>query len=898
MNNDILATRLHIPTPRPDDVPRPRLLQKLDEGLHNRHRLTLVSAQAGSGKTALLAQWAAALEGRLAWVSLSPQMNEPAEVCPYLAAAFEQASPALGAALGELKSVPATGSGLTEACTRLMANALHELDEPLVLVLDDYHVIENPAVHQMVAGLLEAMPPALHLVVATRSDPPLPIPRLRAHRQLTEVRVRDLRFSHVEAVQFFDESMGLELDEDDVAELVIRTEGWITGLQLFGVSLRSKNDPQQAMREFLGGHRDLVDYLEEEMFTGFDEATRHFLMHTAILERMTAPLCEVVSGQPGAQARLEELELSNLFVVPLDAVREWYRYNQLFAQFLQSKLRQHYQGDAEGFHAIFARAGAWFEEQGLLDEAVHYASAGQDYLRVVRIIEESVARQMETARGYVLLAWMRDLPREVIEQRPILSVLRAWSHLYRGAFEQAARLVRHASGYIDPNDVRPDQAAAYGMLCLLRAFVAERSEDYGRVVELTHIADRYVPPADVNLAGFADWLRGTVAFLQGDIDRAERYFYAGVNLAIASEGALMMASTNIALANVYKMRGDLHGAKNLYDAVREIANRRIVRMLTDADLISPGEEHLYYEWNDLAKAEALARRAIAALTGGEWWAANVDFLTMYKTLALVHFARGNVAGALDVLAQADATRQRVPVFPEWGSEANILRLNFLISQGRLGAARALAEEAAFGTTAPLLRREREQIALARLWVALDKPDAALELLGRLAAAARPAGRMIHLIQIRLLQALALVDPLGDRVPVLNVLGDGLGLAAPGGFVRLFHDEGPRLLDLIEEGLGQGRWSRDAQVQARRVLGRPLESAGAPASQSAQDALTPRENEVLQKVAQGLSNGDIGRELTIAETTVKKHISNIFEKLGVNNRTAAVAEARHRNMLSG
>jgi LuxR family maltose regulon positive regulatory protein len=439
----LVATKLYLPPLRPNVVSRPRLIERLNEGLHR--TLTLVSAPAGFGKTTLISAWVKGIERPAAWLSLDEGEDDPARFLTYLVAALQTVAPTLGD--GVLRALQSPQPTPPEALLTSLLNDLSASPTPCVVVLDDYHVIHATAVDGVLAYLVEHLPPQMHLVIATREDPHLPVPRLRARGQLTELRAADLRFSAAEAAAFLTQVMGLRLAAADIAALERRTEGWIAGLQLAALSLQGRQDISGFIQAFAGDHRYIADYLVDEVLQRQPEPVRSFLLQTAILDRMTGSLCDAVTGQDGGIARLETLERGNFFVVPLDDQRRWYRYHHLFAQALSARLLAEQR--PEQVATLHRGASAWYEQHGLAADAIRHALAAEDFARAAGLIELAIPELHRNKQEATLLGWLSALPVELIRRRPVLCVGYAWALLAAGELEAVDARLRDAERWLD-----------------------------------------------------------------------------------------------------------------------------------------------------------------------------------------------------------------------------------------------------------------------------------------------------------------------------------------------------------------------------------------------------------------------------------------------------------------
>ncbi|HEX3306767.1 MAG TPA: hypothetical protein VHS32_11020, partial [Streptosporangiaceae bacterium] len=605
----LLATKLFVPQPRPDLVPRPRLLTRLDGGLEA-GRCSLLSAPAGAGKTSLLAAWLAQLDRPVAWLTLDERDQDPHQVLRYLVAALQTIAPASGRAA--LAWLEAPRPPPAEVVVTVLVNDLAALPRPGLLVLDDYHLVRTPEVHAAVAFLLEHLPPGLHLVIASREDPPLPLPRLRARRQLTEVRAADLGFSVEEAAALLASGMGLRLEEAQVAALVDRTEGWAAGLQLAGLALRDRPDPAAFVTAFAGGHRLVADYLMAEVLDRQPAPTRRFLLATSVLDRLCTPLCDALlaADAPGdTQERLEELERANLFLVPLDDERVWYRYHHLFADALRARLAREAGADAAA--AFHRRASAWFGREGLLPEAIDHALAGDAAEDAATCIEALTPVLFATMSIHQpLTAWLAALPEPVVRARPLLCLAQAWLLIHRVELVPAAAWIDAAAAALPAAGDGADPAR--GAVAATRAYIATVVPDTApdRAIAWAERALADLAPDDVAFRGIAGISLGQAALALGQLDRAERAFAdvaAAARAAGLVQGSLTATTQQV---NVQRLRGARRQALAVGRAALAWASGHVVP--PTAGRLRTVLAELLLDEDDLAAALPLATEGLAA----------------------------------------------------------------------------------------------------------------------------------------------------------------------------------------------------------------------------------------------------------------------------------------------
>ncbi len=918
MATQLLRTKLYIPQPRSDVVLRPRLIERLNQGLAR--KLTLISAPAGFGKTTLLSEWihhrgkvsvstpersrAGTSPLQAAWVSLDESDNDPARFLAYLVAVLQRIQAIIGETAAAALQSPQPPP--MEAVLTALVNEIADTPTRFVLVLDDYHVIHAPAIHDALSFLLEHLPPQMHLVIATRADPPLPIPRLRGRGWLNELYQSDLRFTSEEIGQFLDLVLGLKLSVADVAALEERTEGWIAGLQMAALSMRGRDDIPGFVRAFTGSQRYILDYLSEEVLSQQSMDVQTFLLQTAILERLSGELCDAVMGTAEAaesQSVLEYLERGNLFVVPLDDERRWYRYHHLFADLLRQRLQRERSGLVPELHR---RASAWYEQEGMLFEAVSHALSADDFERAADLVEQTA--QMATARGELatLQEWLRALPDTVIRARPRLCLAHAWALLINEQYEAAEARLKETESACQAlaSQLQGLQLQALlGEVTVVRAFIAHYQEDLPRAIELARHALQRLPEENLFLRGLTAANLGMVHRDGGDVQAAHQAYSEAWTISEQTDHVLNAVLALQGLAQVEVLKGNLRPAHEIYlQALQYVAQRFGGRLLR---VPATGVLHIYMgellrEWNDLEDA---ARHLLEGIELGKPFGAEllVDGLV---SLARVRLAQGDRDAAQDALQQAEQHALRSKRVRSLSLAAGC-RIRFWLSPERSNLSAVARwtqkyppESLDHVEDEPDYLRQVEYLALARAFISLGNADQALQLLAGLRRAAEAAGRMGEVIEMLSLQALA-CQVQGNEVKAMAILERAFSLAEPEGYVRTFVDEGEPMARLLSGILVAQRKGRQAQSRgiAPDYLARLLAAFGgeddltSPAMEALIEPLTERELEVLRLVVAGLSNPEIAQELVITVSTVKSHLNHIYGKLGVKNRFEAVARAR-------
>ncbi|MFL7790959.1 MAG: LuxR C-terminal-related transcriptional regulator [Anaerolineae bacterium] len=932
MPTPILATKLYIPPPRPNVVPRPRLIERLNHGLLSGRKLTLISAPAGFGKTTLVSEWIHTVgtchdtplrEPKVcaAWLSLDENDNEPTRFLAYLIAALQTIEANVGK--GALSALQAPQPPSAESILTALLNEIATIPDRFILILDDYHTIEpRPAdasrsIDAALTFLLDHLPPQMHLGLAAREDPHLPLARYRARDQLTELRVADLRFTPAETAEFLNTHVGLNLSAEDIAALETRTEGWIAGLQLASLalqgtlSMRGHQDTASFIQSFTGSHHFVLDYLVEEVLHQQSENVQAFLLLTSILDRMCGPLCDAVrfgSAETPAldlatsgQETLEYLERANLFIVPLDNERHWYRYHHLFAGFLRQRLRQNLTSEAIAEHHI--RASQWYEDNDLVLKAFLHAATANDVERAKRLIEEGRMPLHSRSTVAPILDWLASLPTTVLDAKPSLRVKFATLSLVAGQTTgveeslqaaEAALQMQQQGGKLVPSAVEePDDETRnlIGIIAAARATLALTRYQAETIIVQAHRALEYLRPDNLTFRFTAMWTLGFAHYLQGDRAAAIWAYTEAVSISQASGDTWSTILATSGLGEVQELENQLYQAAETYQCV--------LRLAGDHPQPNIGEDHLglariLYEWNDLDGAEQHGQKSLQ-LT--RQYDSVIDrFIISEIFLARLKLAQGDVAGAAALLAKTGQTvreRNFVHRMPEVAAAQALT----LLRQGNLSAAADLAEKHAL----PLSQ--------ARVHLVQGDAAAALAILDPLRREMEAKGWQDERLKVMVLQAVALYAAAlradGEKGKATQVLADALALAEPGGFVRTFVDEGPPMAQLLSEAADQGimpeytgKLLAAFRDEAKKHQGESLHppSPLSPGVRPLIEPLTPREREVLQLLAAGCSNPEIAEQLVIAVTTVKTHVKNIYGKLQVANRFQAIARAQDLNLL--
>jgi LuxR family transcriptional regulator, maltose regulon positive regulatory protein len=906
MPGPLLETKLHVPRRRPGLVARPRLIDRLSRGAES--ALTLVSAPAGFGKTSLLADWLAAAgvgERCTAWLSLDQQDNDPALFWTYLVAALKTAVPGIGGGALSFLESPQPPMDVLRAT---LINDLGATSSDVVVVLDDYHVLEARDVLDGMAFLVEHLPPQIHLVIASRADPALPLARLRGRGELIEIRAADLRFTPEEAAAYLNGVMGLGLTAADVTALEDRTEGWVAALQLAALSMRGRDDVAGFIAGFAGDDRYIVDYLVEEVLQRQSDHVRRFLLQTSILDRLSGPLCDAITGRDGGKAMLETLDRENLFLIPLDDRRQWYRYHHLFADVLQAHLLDEHPADVSDLHR---RASAWYEQNGEPSEAIRHALVAKDFERAADLIELAVPATHQYRQEVTLRRWLEALPQDLLRVRPVLSNAYAGSLLVRGEVEGVESYLQDAERWLDPTTGRPPGSLARSLemvvvdeegfralpasVAIHRAGQARILGDAAGTVAHARRALDLVSEDDHLGRGAAAALLGLVYWTNGDLDAARRWYADGM-ASLEKAGYLSdVVGGAITLADLSIAQGRLHEAMSTYQRGLRIATEHAPPVLRGAADMHVGMSQLLYERNEL---DAARQHLLTSRELGEHAGLPKNQYRWRVAMARIRAAEGDLGAALDLLNEAD--RLYVSDFSPDVRPVPALRAQVWVAQGRLGEALDWARERGLSVEDDVsYLHEFEHLIFARMLLACyraERPASSIHevilLVERILRAAEEGARRGSLLEILVVQALA-QQAQGDIPGALAPLQRALTLAEPEGYVRTFVDEGPAMASLLRAAVKQG------MVRSYVVsLLAAFDTTGGrgQVKQGVTEPLSERELDVLRLLRTDLDGPDIARELVVSLHTVRSHTKSIYAKLGVNNRRAAVRRAGELDLL--
>ena len=892
MSDLLLTTKFTLPTPRPNLVNRGRLIEQLNKDFYREEsflrKLTLVSAPAGYGKTTLIADWLSQIQGKqdqqtqnfpqekghrglevvqliqIAWLSLDEGENDPIRFFLYLVSCLAKVDATLPL-IDDTRLQPGQASSLSGALTKLI-NQLAEVQNPIILALDDYHLITNPSIHQHLTFLLDHLPPRIHLVILTREDPLLPVARLRASGEVLEIRQEHLRFTRDEIIDFLSNRMGLVLRPDEIASLERRTEGWIAGLQLAALSMQGREDLSVFIQAFTGSSRFILDYLVEEVYERQPDEIKEFLLRTSILERLTPSLCDAISPNPGSHSILESLEQDNLFIVALDQSRTWYRYHRLFSELLKHRLRTTRPGLENELHQS---ASKWYQEQGLVDQAIHHAKAARDWDHASILIQSVLTEYLKQGQVITLINWYQMFPQDYLQANPRLWFDACWPLLVIGHYDEAEPILMALEPAVKGHP------AFLGEIYTAQAYLARGVGDHRRMMERSQLALEYLSQESLVSRSIVTLNLGLAYWHNGQMEEAAEALSEAYQTAKTTGNLYAALTATIFQGRVHAVRGQLYQAEEIFNRAIQQGGEMPILALAYMDIAT-----LQYEWDQLESCEVTLQKAISISKNSQ----NDEFLVGCLLLvSRLKIAQGDLDGAKGSLLDADG----------------------LINKGGIPEPMTRRVDAAWGYylankrgryTAPTrdVPEHYDSHSFYR-FVGVTRARAlqlreAMEYLEDLGERALENGWAYALVGIRTLQA----SLTNNREAGLAYLQEALGIGESGGFIRSFLEAGGNLSSLLEEAASKGPSASYASV----ILGvlKDQGSGDGPSLDPFGEALTERELEVLDLLSQGLSNREIAMKLVISTGTAKSHVHNLCGKMGVRNRTEAAMKGKELNLI--
>ena len=900
MSAPILLTKLFIPTNRPALVSRSRLIEQLNRSLH--HKLTLISAPAGFGKTTLVTDWLQSKGDEtsspfwVAWLSLDEGDNDVARFLTYLITALnriQDLETAIGS--GALHMIQSPQPPPPETVMTAVINEIAMATDKIILVLDDYHLIDSQSVHDTLIFLIENLPPQLHLVITTREDPPIQIARLRARGQLNELRALDLRFTSAETAEFLNQVMGLNLSAADIAALETRTEGWIAGLQLAAISMQGLDDTAGFIHSFTGSNRMILDYLVEEVLTQQSKDIQAFLLQTAILDRLTSSLCDAVTGQENSRETLEMLESANLFIIPLDEERRWYRYHHLFADLLRQRQKQ---TQAENIPALHIRASEWFNKEGANREAIKHSLAAKDYERAIELIEAIGVDILQQGNHTSVSGWINEIPEEIIIKHPYLCALHAWVLQLTGEVETSEARLTIVEQTLDSSFEQKDDNVdkTLGLLNYRRAYSSFLSGEHEETISYAKNALDHLPESAILIRVHTVLFLGLAHRNLGQLQEALDIYNSILHLTEKLGGTSVAVFHYIHLSDLYWEMAQLQRAKDLCEKAISLTEQVTGRPdMPYCGFVYTRIGRILRQWNQLEDSLEFTMKGHSLCL--DWKVVELLALS-YIEVAYINLALGNNEQALTSIDEAIRINDN---FSPWGKKfAEAHKAKMELSRGDIEYAEKIVQ-----TKDSLIEenfqfhREIEYITLSRLLIAQKKFDEAKVLINRIYKHAQGVGKKLTELKCLILFS-KLFYKKGDVDQVLEHLYKAFAIAQPEGFIRIFVDEGPPMARLLYEALSRGIAPDYVQkLLAAFPVDEPEKDAVNQRKVSDFDWIEPlseRELEVLHLITEGLSRQEIASQLVLSLNTIKTHTRNIYSKLGVNNQMQAAGKARALGLL--
>jgi len=918
----ILVTKFFIPNVREGIVERQGLVNRLNEGLNR--KLTLISAPAGFGKTTLISYWVNNLcqeeagnhqPVKIAWLSLDGGDNDLVQFLIYFISALNQIKKNEYKIGNEsLTLLHSTKAPSVPSILIPLINDIANANEKIVFILDDFHMIEQESIHQALIFLIENLPPQLHLVISTRQDPFLSLGRLRAQNQLTELRAVDLRFSSAETAEFFNRSMGLNLSSEDINDLETRTEGWVAGLQLAAISMQGHENRKEFIKSFTGGHRLVLDFLIEEVLSQQPEEVQTFLMLTSILNQFNAPLCNFLTNRVNSQETIDMLEHSNMFIIPLDNERKWYRYHHLFSDLLNQRLRH---SRPDQFLTLQIKASEWFLANGMLNQAVEHTLRGKDYDRAAQLIADQIENFWNHGEHEKLRKWLEYLPHKILFDFPLLGAIHAYYHFTVGQDEEGQKLFEQVEKYLskDPSNEldnsqhnknyiqNAERKHIKGRMHVLRALIDSSNGEVDGMIKHGNQALKLLPESDLTWRNITLFALGDAYSFQGDMKASLQARSQALKACEEAGDPYYIIMANLKLSTTFREMGDLERTISICRDQIKTGEEMGLRTNSSIGYLTTLLGEVLAEKDELDSAIKLARKGVEITKQGS----NIMILGFsYLNLLRVLCSIDDLTGAEDVVETVKILNSQTKV-PAWlPGQVGIWQAKIWLKQGNINAASAWAmEQGLIDPEGIHIPNEYSYHSLfvyiisARILMAMGRFDDAIKLLKHLAKSANENVRISSLMEILILQSLA-HESVGDSQQARTLMIEALNLAEPRGFFRIFIDERQPVARLLYETLEIGYASDYIQ---KLLSAFPVKESYQDHSEVAHagqpdliEPLSDREIEVLEMVAKGLTNKVIAERLYLSIHTIKTHTRNIYGKLGVNNRTQAVNKARSLGVL--
>ena len=903
MITPILTSKLYIAPPIQNLVPRLRLIDRLNEGVSK--KLILLSAPAGFGKSTLLSSWVAqqGSSSRITWLTLDERDNDLVRFISYFIAALQKIEPDIGSGL--ISAMNGHSELNPEIILTNLLNEIALLLDDVILILDDYHVIDSNIIDQSITFLLDHLPSQFHLVISSRIDPSLPIPRLLARGQMLEIRANDLRFSSAEAANFLNQVMGLDLGGDDLATLEVRTEGWIAGLHLAALSMQSHEDVHEFIRSFAGSNRYILDYLGEEVLAHQAPASQEFLLKTSILKRFNAALCDELLSEPAvspnltSQDVLEYLDANNIFIEALDDERHWYRYHHLFADLLQHHLQRQLPESAGALHS---KASRWYEINKFPDDAIFHAFQAEDKTKAAEIIGENAITTLTNGGVYTVKNWLGQLPEDLIRSKPELCLAKCWQSYVSGQFDIATYwldILENNVGFPEQNKLNEVDLSdlpnpeIWEALATLRSTIFAWQGKAQLSIEVAGWALEKIRPGNPNYRCILEWNLAFSSRLVGNLMVSEKAYLRAIQLSKTTGNSVTVLNATVGLAQLYRVLGQLEKAENTFLDAFELGNEYRISYSVALGSAHIGLATVLCQMNRLDEARIHFKQGDEI---AEKWG-SLDLVKAKVCEYRLQLALGDLQGAQQALDRAIFLAEGLGQDFR-GGIARLFRVRLWLLQGEFDkAVDWLHQESKYDPDDLSELNEFRGITQARVMFATGKFNESLELLDRVFINTEMVGRLEHAIEVRIIKAQTF-EGLQEPEQALMYLNKALEMAEAHGFVRIFIDENPKLEPLLSKVLQSRSTGKESRVSITYIE-KILSNFGAenPSHDPIlAEELSPRELEILKLISIGLSNKEISERLFLSINTIKGYNHTIFGKLGVQNRTEAANRVRELGII--